>query len=202
MFRLVFLVLLALFFSSCSAISFSYNNKSHELVFNISKDSVYTAKLFNPSVTPQFDACSSFSYTLHDKSSSWGKLFIEHIDLNSNCQFNSETSGLFLYEYKENLKLNAFELIEVKQHKNYEFYTYKINDLEYINFIYIFSPFAFTFIIDQKGILSQEVLQQFDASYNSLFIKEKRFEANYNYSLVRMNVFKGYFNKMSEDFSK
>lgn len=202
MFRLVFLVLLALFFSSCSAISFSYNNKSHELVFNISKDNVYTAKLFNPCVTPQFDACSSFSYTLHDKSSSWGKLFIEHIDLNSNCQFNSETSGLFLYEYKENLKLNAFELIEVKQHKNYEFYTYKINDLEYINFIYIFSPFAFTFIIDQKGILSQEVLQQFDASYNSLFIKEKRFEANYNYSLVRMNVFKGYFNKMSEDFSK
>lgn len=202
MFRLVFLVLLALFFSSCSAISFSYNNKSHELVFNISKDNVYTAKLFNPSVTPQFDACSSFSYILHDKSSSWGKLFIEHIDLNSNCQFNSETSGLFLYEYKENLKLNAFELIELKQHKNYEFYTYKINDLEYINFIYIFSPFAFTFIIDQKGILSQEVLQQFDASYNSLFIKKKRFEANYNYSLVRMNVFKGYFNKMSEDFSK
>lgn len=202
MFRFIFLVLLALFFSSCSALSYSYNNKSHELVFNVSNDTSYTVKLYNPSVTPQFDGCSSFSYTLHDKSPAWGKLFIEHIDLHSNCQFNSETSGIFLYEFKENLKLKHFEPIEVKQYKNYEFYTYKINDVEYINFIYIFSPFTFTFIIDQKGVLSQEILQHFDASYHSSFLDKKRFETNYDYSLVKMNVFKGYFTKMSEDFSK
>lgn len=199
MLKAFLLMFVMIFFSSCAALSYSYNSENKQLNFAFNNGLLYTAALHNPKKRAQFDACSSFSYTLNDSSSSWGDVFIEHIGLHSNCKFNAESLGLFLYEFKEQLKLQKFEKLQTLVHDNYEFRTYKINDTYFVNFIFIYTSFDYTFIVDYEGKLSQALLQQFDASFESNFLNHPRFKANYDYSLVKMNVFKGYFTKMSED---
>ncbi len=198
MFKFLFLIACALFLTSCSALSYSYSSNSKELMFKVPNDKLYGFKLKSPKISPTFDACTIDSYTLKETQS----VFIEHISLHSNCKFNSEAFGLFLYEFKENLKLKSLKPLETLTFSNYEFYTYEVDENSIVNFIFIFSPFEDTFIVDFEGKIYQEILQQFDPSYSNSFENQKRFYKNYDYSLVKMNVFKGYFTKMSEDYSQ
>lgn len=198
--KLLFLLLCAFLFSACSVATYSYNDKGKNLIFKKAKDNLHFVQLSNPKVTATFDSCSLFSYTLQDNSSLYGKIFIEHINLQSDCQFNGDSLGFLLYEFKENLKLKSFKQLEFIKYNNYEFYTYKINDEKIVNFIFIFSVLEDTFIIDYEGKLYQEVVKQFDETYLNKYLDNRRFEENYNYSLVRMNIFKGYFNRNTGDF--
>lgn len=198
MFKFLFLIAFSLFFSSCSALSYSYLSHTKELRFKVPNDKLYQVKLQNPKVNSTFDACTMDSYTLKDANS----VFIEHLSLHSNCKFNAEAFGLFLYEFKENLKLKSLKPIESFTFSNYEFYTYEVDENSIVNFIFIFSPFEDTFIVDFEGKIYQEILQQFNPSYVNSYKTRKRFYKNYDYSLVKMNVFKGYFNTMSEDYSQ
>lgn len=198
MFKFLFLIAFSLFFSSCSALSYSYLANTKELRFKVPNDKLYPIKLQNPKVNSTFDACTMDSYTLKDGNA----VFIEHLSLHSNCKFNAEALGLFLYEFKENLKLKSFKPIESFAFSNYEFYTYEVDENSIVNFIFIFSPFEDTFIVDFEGKIYQEILLQFNPSYSNSFKTQKRFYKNYDYSLVKMNVFKGYFNTMSEDYSQ
>ncbi|MFA7084628.1 MAG: hypothetical protein WC141_08850 [Arcobacteraceae bacterium] len=201
MLRVFFLVLVAIFFSSCSALTYTYQPHEKSLVFKKTKESFYTVQLLNPKVINTYDSCALGSYILQDKSPLYGNIFIEHISLMSNCLFNSDTFGLFIYEFKEQLKLKSLKPIETIKHNNYEFYAYKTNDEKIVNFIFIYSPFEYTFLVDYNGKLYEEVVKQFDALYESPYLDSERFQGNYNYSLVKMNVFKAYFTRMSEDYS-
>jgi hypothetical protein len=198
-YQALFLLITALFFSSCASLNYTYNTAQKSLDFRLDKEKPYHVVLQNPTLQPQFDACSSYSYTLKDDSAEFGKLFIEHISLHSNCQFNAQSLGFFLYEFKEQLKLKKFTKLLEQLHGNYEFLTYKINDTSVVNFIFIYSSFDYTFIVDYEGKLFQTLLQHFDILNENDFSNLARFDVNYDYSLVRMNLFKGYFTRISED---
>lgn len=198
----IFIIILALFFSACSSQTFFFGVNNNELHFKVPNEKFYTLKLATPAIVVNNDSCSMYSYTLNDSLKEYGNIFIEDINLHSNCQFNTEALGAFMYEFKEQLHLKSLEKVEEITHQNYEFSTYKVNDTQYMNVIYIYSPFSMTFIVDYDGKLHNELLMQFDAKYTNGFITQKRFDANYHYSLVKMNLFKHYFNVMSEDYSE
>lgn len=202
MIRLLFIIIFAFCLSACSTLSYSYTAQKNQMNFKTLNDTAFVLKLSNPTLAIQNDSCSLYSYTLSDVSQGYGKIFVEDITLHSNCQFNQEALGAFMYEFKEQLKLQSLSKVEELAFKNYEFLTYKVNDMAYVNIIFIYAPFSSTFIVDYEGKLHHELLLQFNPLYKNNYLLEKRFDANYHYSLVRMNIFKGYFSRMSEDFSR
>lgn len=198
----IFVIMMAFFLNACSSQTFFLSSNTNTLNFKVPDNKFYTLKLSAPTIMVNNDRCSTYSYTLNDSIKEYGKIFIEEINLHSNCQFNVEALGAMMYEFKEQLHLKSFEKVEEVSFKNYEFLTYKVNDTQYMNVIYIYSPFSMTFIVDYDGKLHHELLMQFDVNYQNKFIKEKRFDAHYTYSIVKMNMFKHYFDAMSEDFSQ
>jgi hypothetical protein len=170
--------------------------------FKTLNSKVLSFKLNQPTMTINNDRCSLYSYTLSDVSKEYGKIFVEDISLHSNCQFNQEALGAFMYEFKEQLKFDSLTKVEELAFNNYEFLTYKVNDTSYVSIIFIYAPFSSTFIVDYEGKLHHELLLQFNPLYKNSYLHEKRFDANYHYSLVRMNIFKSYFSRMSEDYSR
>lgn len=198
----ILIIIFAFLFNACSSQTLSFGLHNNELNFKVPNDKLYALKLSNPQITNNHDRCSTFSYTLNDTTNTYGKIFIEDITLHSNCQFNLEALGAFMYEFKEQLHLKSLQKVEELSFKNYEFSTYKVNDTSYVSVIYIYTPFSMRFMIDYDGKFYNELIMQFDATYKNSFLHEKRFDANYNYSLVKMNIFKHYFNIMSEDYSE
>ncbi len=195
-------LLFILLFSACSGTSYNYNFEQKKLLFKNSQNEFLNIKLSNPQVTATSDRCTFFSNTIKDNSKQYGKLFIENVSLQSNCHFNQDSFWAFAYEFNDNLKLKSFEKIEYYSLNNYEFYTFKINNNEFVNFIFIYSPYEFTFFVDYDGKLSNELITFLGGTFNSKYLNDKRFNIEYNHSLVRVNFFKGYFSKSREDFLK
>ena len=202
MIRLFLIIFVAFYFSACSSLSYSYTSKNNQINFKTLNNTIFHFKLNQPTLRVNNDRCSLYSYTLSDVSKEYGKIFVEDISLHSNCQFNQEALGAFMYEFKEQLKLDSLRKVEALEFNNYEFLTYQVNDMLYVNIIFIYAPFSSTFIVDYEGKLHHELLLQFNPLYKNRYLHEKRFDGNYDYSLVKMNVFKNYFSRMSEDYSR
>jgi hypothetical protein len=200
--KLLLVIIFAFLFNACSSQTLSFGLQNNELKFKVPNNAIYTVKLTNPIIFTNYDRCSTFSYTLNETLNTYGKVFIEDINLHSNCQFNVEALGALTYEFKEQLRLKSFEKVEELSFGNYEFLTYKVNDTSYVSIIYIYTPFSMRFMVDYEGKVYNELLLQFDKTYKNNFLHQKRFDANYTYSIVKMNMFKHYFDVMSEDFSQ
>lgn len=200
--KLLLIIIFAFLFNGCSSQTLSFGLQNNELKFKVPNNALYTVKLTNPIIFTNYDRCSTFSYTLNDTLNTYGKVFVEDISLHSNCQFNVEALGALTYEFKEQLRLKSFEKVEELSFENYEFLTYKVNGTSYVSIIYIYTPFSMRFMVDYEGKVYNELLLQFDRTYKNNFLHQKRFDANYTYSIVKMNIFKHYFDVMSEDFSQ
>lgn len=86
--KYLFLAFLALFLTACGSVTFNYNTSNQDLSFDLKEGEPYAIKLTNPVVTLTHDSCTFYSYVLNDDSSSYGKIFIEDISLQSNCKWN------------------------------------------------------------------------------------------------------------------
>lgn len=198
--RTLLLTLFVFLFSATSALCDPFIKAEKKLSFKISSQTSFPVDLNAPKLQVNHDACSLYSYTLNDTSSTYGKLFIEHIHLQSNCSYNGDALGYFMYEFKEQLKLKSLKKIEHKTFNNTELLTYQVNGESYFNIIHTFTTFEDTFIVDYKGRLYTQLRKQFEPKYSNAYISKKRFSSTYNESLVRKNIFKSYFNRESEDF--
>lgn len=195
------LISLSIFlFCVSSAVSDPYIKAQKQLTFKVPSSSSYTIRLNAPQQQINHDACSLYSYTLKDTTGKYGSLFMEHINLQSNCSYNGDALGYFMYEFKDILKLKSLKKIDQALYKNLELFTYKVNDTSYVNIIHTFKTFEDTFIVDYKGTLYTELRKQIEPKYHNPNINKKRFISSYDESLVRKNIFKGYFNRDSEDF--
>lgn len=200
--RTLLLTFIVFFFGACASLSYTYQSDTKSLNFKLSQDKQYQVFLEAPNRIFTNDACTNFSYILKDASVKYDKIFIEHIALDSSCRYNGSPLGYFTYEFKEHLKLKSFKKVEEVTFKNYEFFTYEVNGSSYMSIIHYFGALDETFIVDYKGVLSQELIQQFDANYKAAYINKERFYSEYSESLVRKNIFNHYFNKESSDFSR
>lgn len=196
--------LVVLFLSSCSYNYFNYDTKKDLISFPLSKDKSMIVKLDNSKFEYRFSQCSFNSYTLKDKSEKYGELFLENIELESSCQWNGLASGYFIYELRNQMKFKDFKFIERFKKDNYEISTYKIDNSSYINIIELYTTSTNLFIVDNKGVLSAELIRNLDSKYMFKYDELKRVNIDYNYSLVDNNFYKSYFSfeKMLADEKK
>jgi len=191
MIKSLYILLMTLFFAACSSIvPYNYSTKKDELKFKISDNNYLTKKLNNPEYISTFDTCTNKSYLLKEK-----RYFVEYISLENNCNWNGLASGYFEREFKSKLKLKSMKALERIDIKNYSFATFKIDDKYSLNTITMYIGFTDIFIIDFEGELYNELLVKLNPSYENKFESLPRFMADYDYSLVKFNLFNSYFNR-------
>ncbi len=173
-----------IFFTACSSANLNKIPLNLKEIVLENKNIVYT-----------FNNCTNFSYYTKEKNIKYGKLFIEYINLNFNCRWNGFQRGFFEELFKSTLKIKSIKIIEQFDFENFEFTTYLINEKDYLNLIYNYQVFRDVFIVDYKGVLSQEYIQKFNSSYKSSYLNKSRFSEEYNKSLVNMAIINGYFSK-------
>ncbi|QKJ21696.1 hypothetical protein [Poseidonibacter lekithochrous] len=188
--RIIFLVFITIFFTSCA----------QQNIRNI--DVNKNAKFNQIQTIPTFDVCTNDSYiaTLNDKK--YGRLFIEYISLNNNCLWNGYQRGYFMYQFQNKLNIKDMKAVEDFNFDNYEITTYLVDHKYYVNLIYKYGVFEDEFILDYSGVMSSEIIRKYDSSYVSEYQDKGRFNRDYNYSLVRENLINSYFVRELEEYSK
>ena len=190
-----------LLFSACTSNNFFYDNAKSSVSFPLNQTNK-NINLTNAKYENTFSGCSLDTYTLSDENSQYGKLFIEHIRLADNCQWNGLASGYFTYEFKTRMKFKSFDLADRFVKQNYEISTYKVNGEKYLSIIEIYSVGSNIFILDNSGKLSFEIIKSLDSNYVYKYLNEPRTDIKYNFSLVQNNAFFSYFGRESEEYLK
>lgn len=183
---------ITLLLTSCVSSSFSYDKKTSSVSFPLQE---INKKILLTDVKYQntFSNCSLDTYILSAKSQEYGNLFIENIELSSNCQWNGLASGFFIYELKNRLKFKTFKLVDRFTKENYEISTYKVDGDKYLNILERYTVNGNVLIIDNRGKLSAEIIKNLDPRFELKYLNESRTDINYNYSLVDNNFIFGYF---------
>lgn len=189
MFKNLLLLLCVLLFSGCSSMIYSYNHNNSEIKFNIEKEEFLTKKLSNTEYIYTSDPCVIESYLLVNSS-----LFIEHINLDSNCTWNGSSDSFFESLFKEKLKLKSLEALERVNIEKYTFSVLKINNTHRLHTITIWGATLDTFIIDYEGRLFKELSRHLGVTYKNTFDDLPLFKTQYKQSLVQHNTLKNYFN--------
>jgi hypothetical protein len=136
--------------------------------------------------------CVSEAFTLKSED-----IFLEKIQLDSNCNWNGLPRGFFTYLFKDKLKLKSFRMQENIEVDNYELSMYKVNGSSYVSLIHIYGVFNDLFIWDFEGSFYEKVLSSI--THKPLRqIQQPRFKANYNHALARYNFIHSYYGRMSE----
>ena len=73
-----------------------------------------------------------------------------------------------------------------------------IDNKYYLNIIHFFTVTENTFIIDQEGVLTNELINKFDKNYKNEYLNKNRYKFDYNKSLVNLNFINAYFSKEIE----
>ena len=149
-----------------------------------------------------FSLCVSSSYTLKGEEQSYGQLFVEEINLSTNCRWNGLSTSLFMDLFKENLKLDSVKNVQSVDVKNYSFTTYRVNDEFYVNLILKYSAYTDQITVDYNGRLSKDMLAVLKPGFELKYLDRLRLEADYNDSLVLKSMFKGYFAKEGGRFEE
>lgn len=172
-------VLILIFFTSCSSI----NNVNLDKKVLLDKNIItYTA-----------NTCMNNSYITSKSDAVYGKLFIEYMDLDEKCEWNGFQRGYFERLFKKTLNIKSLKVVERFDYSNYEFTTYLIDEKYYINLIYNFDVWQDMFVLDYKGILSEELINKYNKGYKNKYMNKLRFNKNYSNSLVRTNIVNDYF---------
>ncbi len=167
-----------LLFTACT----SNNYNLHKNKVDFETDKTYT-----------FSKCTSFTNKNSIDSPIYGKLFIEVLDMGMDCKWNGFERGYFTSLFKSELKLKSMTKVEEVNFTNYEITTYKIDDDFYVNFILYFLRNESQIIVDYDGVLSTEIIRNFDKTYENKYINEKRFKSSFDSSLVEKNYINNYF---------
>jgi len=184
MFKLIYFILIVLFFNACSITKYNYLNN----YIDITKEKKYFTN----------DMCSTNSYLVKSRSIEYGDIFIEHINLDTSCQWNGLPRSFFDDLFKQKNHIKSMRILERIDLENFEFNTYLINDKYILNLIYYFSSFEDTFIVDYKGVLFTKIIKSFDKNYVNRYLSKQRYSSKYNSSLVNNNIIGNYFSKEIE----
>ena len=188
MFRTIF-DLFKFIFKKVTKLSIPYFSvEENDLKFKISTDSYYKYTLYNIVIKVRHDPYVYEAYTLKANN-----IFIEYIHTLNDVMWNSQPFSYFLNLLKDELRVYSFENLEKKQHTHYEFNIYRVNNEFNLYLIYIYEMNKEIFIVDTKGELYENLLRNFEKSYNCNFEKNENNHFDLNISLVKKNALNNYF---------
>jgi hypothetical protein len=191
----LFLDTLASVFKSIKKLSRPYFSlEENDLKFKIDTDTFYKFPVKNVETKTRYDSYVLEAYTLKADN-----LHIEYIHTEDDISWNGQALSFFKDLLKDNIKARTMELLEQIEFSHYEFLVYKINDYFILNIIYIYEIDKEIFIIDTKGELYENLLKNFDKTYEYKFEKKPIDFESLNLSLVKNNAMKSYFTLQSGD---
>jgi hypothetical protein len=191
----LFLDTLASVFKSIKKLSRPYFSlEENDLKFKIDTDTFYKFPVKNVETKTRYDSYVLEAYTLKADN-----LHIEYIHTEDDISWNGQALSFFKDLLKDNIKARTMELLEQIEFSHYEFLVYKINDYFILNIIYIYEINKEIFIIDTKGELYENLLKNFDKTYEYKFEKKPIDFESLNLSLVKNNAMKSYFTLQSGD---
>lgn len=171
-----------------------FSIEENELKFKIDSENFYKFPITNIETKTRHDSYVLEAYTL-----SADNLYIEYIHTPSDISWNGQALSFYKDLFKDSLKIKSLDLIEKREFSHYEFLVYKIDYKFIVNVIYIYEINKDIFIIDIKGELYENLLKIFDKTYEYRFEKNPIDYKNLNFSLVKNNAMKSYFNFQSGD---
>ena len=171
-----------------------FSLEENELKFKIDLDTFYKFPILNMETKTRYDSYIFEAYTLKADN-----LHIEYIHTDNDVSWNGQALSFFKDLLKESIKAKSFDLLEKKEFGHYEFLVYKIDDYFILNIIYIYEVNKEVFIVDTKGELYENLLKNFDKTYEYKFEKRPMDFRKLNFSLVKNNAMKSYFALHSGD---
>jgi hypothetical protein len=191
----LFLDTLTSVFKSIKKLSRPYFSlEENDLKFKIDSDTFYKFPIQNVETKTRYDSYVLEAYTLKADN-----LHIEYIHTEDDISWNGQALSFFKDLLKDNIKAKSMELLEQIEFSHYEFLVYKINDYFILNIIYIYEIDKEIFIIDTKGELYENLLKNFDKTYEYKFERKPIDFESLNLSLVKNNAMKSYFTLQSGD---
>jgi|GEM_PF-1565469 len=143
--------------------------------------------------------CVLDGYTIFDKNTNYGQIFMESISLTSQCTWRGLSLSAFELNFKRELRIKTMELVENIDVDNFtSFRTYKVNGDSYLSLIYKTDVSSDRFILDYEGRLYTKLLSTYTKDYEDKFSDKKRFSTIYNHSLVEKNFVYQYFHRERE----
>lgn len=183
------------FFKTIKKLSRPYFSlEENELKFKIDSDTFYIFPITNIETKTRFDSYVLDAYTLKADN-----LHLEYIHTADDISWNGQALSFFKDLLKETIKAKSMELLEQKEFGHYEFLVYKINNNFILNIIYIYEVNKEVFIVDTKGELYENLLKNFDKTYEYNFERKAINSIDLNLSLVKNNTMKSYFALQSGD---
>jgi hypothetical protein len=162
--------------------------EDNNLRFKVSPEYFYSFELDNYETKTRHDSYTLESYTVKSDS-----LFIEYVHIQNDVQWRGLPSSLYIEFLKDRLGFKKMETLEKLEFKNFDFYTFKIDDHFILNFIYIWEINKDVFILDIKSELYTNLLKNFDKEYEYKFEQNKENTLDIDISIVKENNFFNYF---------
>ena len=159
--KYLFLIVSFILFSGCASSQINYDEKSKILSLKINEQLTKTVKFKSPIYRNYGGQCIRSSYVLLEKNlEKYGLVYIRHIEIANECEWNGLPSGYLKKSINSIYKEKILELINKENIGNYEFSKYLLSNNKEISVIEIWGASGDTFIIDSKGILSLEIKKE------------------------------------------
>lgn len=165
-----------------------FSFEDNKLSFKVNPEHFYTYELDNYETKTKHDSYAVEAYTIESDN-----IFIEYIHTHSDVQWRGLPSSLYREFLKDRLGFKTMDVLEKKEYKHFDFYTFKIDDHFILNFIYIYELNKDVFILDVKSELYENLLKNFDKNYVYKFEKNKENILDIDISIVNENNFFNYF---------
>jgi len=165
-----------------------FNFEDNKLHFKVNPEHFYSYKLDNYETKTRHDSYTLEAYTIKSDN-----LFIEYIYTSIDVQWRGLASSLYIEFLKDKLGFNKMDILEKKEYKNFDFYTFKIDEHLILNFIYIYELNKDVFILDIKSEFYENLLKNFDKNYKYKFEQNKENILDIDLSIVNENNFFNYF---------
>jgi hypothetical protein len=183
------------FFKTIKKLSRPYFSlEENELKFKIDSDTFYKFPITNIETKTRYDSYVLEAYTIKADN-----LHVEYIHTADDIFWNGQALSFFKDLLKETIKAKSMELLEQKEFGHYEFLVYKVDNNFILNIIYIYEVNKEVFIVDTKGDLYENLLKNFDKTYEYNFERKAINSIDLNLSLVKNNAMKSYFALQSGD---
>ncbi|MGA1933395.1 hypothetical protein ACH5BF_11885 [Arcobacter sp. YIC-464] len=160
----------------------------NKLIFKIDSDNFYTYEIDNYETKTRHDSYVLDAYTLKTDA-----VFLEHIHIDNDVQWEGLPSSIYISFLKDSLRIKQMDVLEKIEFDGFDFITYKIDNHFILNFIYIYEINKDTFILDVKSELYTNLLKKFDSSYTYKFEQNSDETLSLDLSIVKQNGIYGYF---------
>ncbi|WP_152020392.1 hypothetical protein [Aliarcobacter butzleri] len=163
--------------------------EENDLKFKIDSDNTFKYTLSNIDTKTRHDPYIIDAYTL-----SANEIYLEYIHTDIDVSWNGQALSFFISLLKDNIKAKNFDLVEKEEFSHYEFLTYKVDNIYFLNVIYIYEGSKEVFIVDKKAELYEKLLKNFKKDYVYRFEKDSNnIPKIENLSLVKNNAMNSYF---------